>query len=120
MEYDEIKKILLAIPDPVEKLETVMDFSRHLAPIPQSAACAEISGCASRVRICRADNRFYGWADSALVRGVVAIIISMVDGKTPAQIKETDIGAEFAALRLDLGAGRMNGVNSMIRFLRNL
>ncbi|MDR0741456.1 MAG: SufE family protein [Rickettsiales bacterium] len=120
MEYKEIKNILLGISDPVEKLEMVMDFGRGLAAMPDSAACAEISGCASVVRICRQDNNFYGWADSALVRGIVAIIIAMIDGKTPAQIKEMNLRAEFAALQINLGAGRQNGVNSMIRFLENL
>jgi cysteine desulfuration protein SufE len=72
------------------------------------------------VRICRDGDDFYGWADSALVRGVVAIILSMVNGKTPAQIREMNLGGEFARLGINLGAGRMNGVNSMIRFLQNL
>jgi cysteine desulfuration protein SufE len=120
MEYAEIKNILLSLSDPVEKLETVMDFGKHLAPIPESAACTEISGCSSLVRLCNQQTQFYGWADSALVRGVVAIIISMVNGKTFQDIKEMDLASEFASLQINLGAGRMNGINSMIRFFKNL
>jgi cysteine desulfuration protein SufE len=120
MKYDEVKEVLSAISDPVEKLETVMDFGKQLAPIPDDADCHEISGCASRVRLCRKDGRFYGWADSALVRGIAAVIIMMVDGRTADQIKQMDLDGEFASLRINLGAGRMNGVNSMIRFLQNL
>ena len=59
-------------------------------------------------------------ADSALVRGIVAIIVAMVDGKTSDEIKNMDLGGEFEGLNLNLGAGRLNGVNSMIRFLQNL
>ncbi|MDR0727241.1 MAG: SufE family protein [Rickettsiales bacterium] len=120
MEYTEIKNILFVITDPVEKLEMVMDFGKRLEPIPESATCTEISGCASLVRVCHQGQSFYGWADSALVRGVVAIVISMVNGKTPDEIKEMDLAGEFASLQINLGAGRMNGVNSMIRFLKNL
>ena len=120
MTYDEIKQILSIISDPVEKLEMVMDLGAHIAPVPDNAVCSEISGCASRVEICRVDNHFYGVADSALVRGVVAIIISMVDGKTPDEIKQMDLSQMFADLNINLGAGRLNGVNSMIRFLKNL
>jgi sulfur transfer protein SufE len=44
----------------------------------------------------------------------------MVDGKTAQEIKNMDLLSEFQSLNLNLGAGRLNGVNSMIRFLQNL
>ena len=44
----------------------------------------------------------------------------MVDGHTPDEIKQMDLAGMFSALGLPLGAGRLNGVNSMIRFLQNL
>lgn len=120
MTYAEIKKSLAMITDPVEKLELVMDLGRALPDVPASAVCNEIVGCASWVEICRDGDRFYGRADSAMVRGIVAIITAMVDGKTPQQIREMDLAGEFAGLNINLGAGRLNGVNSMIRFLQNL
>lgn len=120
MTYDEIKNMLSLVSNPVDKLEMVMDFGAHITPVPDGAVCSEITGCASRVEICRIGNRFFGTADSALVRGVVAIIIAMVDGKTPAEIKQMDLSGMFLDLNINLGAGRLNGVNSMIRFLQNL
>ena len=120
MTYAEIKNMLSVVSDPVEKLELVMDIGAHLSPVPSDAMCNEITGCASRVEICRKGNQFFGNADSALVRGIVAIIISMVDGKTPTEIKQMDLVDMFMALNINLGAGRLNGVNSMIRFLSNL
>ncbi len=118
--YSEIKKLLSNIDDPVMKLEVVMDMGGQLPSIPSDAACTEIYGCASRVQICRVGNNFYGAADSALVRGIVAVILSMVDGKTPDEIRKINLRAEFSGLGLNLGAGRLNGVNSMISFLENL
>ena len=118
--YDEMKNMLVGVDDAAMKLELVMDFGRRMQDVPENAICSEIVGCASFAEICRAGNNFYGRADSALVRGVVAIITAMVDGKTPDEIKNMDIGAEFSGLNLALGAGRLNGVNSMIRFLKNL
>ena len=118
--YQDMKSILLAIENPVEKLEMVMDFGRCLAPVPDGAACNEIVGCTSQVEICCKDNHFYGKADSALVRGIVAILIAMVDGKSGQEIKTMDIGAEFGTLNINLGAGRLNGLESMIRFFHNL
>lgn len=120
MTYDEMKNLLNSIADPVQKLELVMDFGAHMPPPPENAECHDIIGCASRAQICISGNNFYGVADSALVRGVVAIITAMVNGKSPQEIKKMDISGEFAGLQLNLGVGRLGGVNSMIRFLQNL
>ena len=120
MDYAQIKNILSEITDPVMRLEVVMDLGTHLAPVPGTAVCHDIVGCASSVQICQAGNRFYATADAALVRGIVAILIAMVDGKNPDEIRQMDLTGEFQRLNLNLGAGRLNGVNSMIRFLQNL
>lgn len=120
MTYDEIKNMLSVVSDPATKLELVMDFGAHIAPVPTDAECSEIKGCASRVEICRKNNKFFATADSALVRGIVAIIIAMVDGKSPDDIRKMDLLGMFTDLHINLGAGRLNGVNSMIRFLQNL
>jgi len=120
MTYDEIKKTLLAINDATLRLEMVMDIGNQMEPVPSGAVCSEILGCASRVEICRRGNQFFGVADSAIVRGIVAIMISMVNGKSPSEIKQMDLFGMFNALNINIGAGRLNGVNSMIRFLQNL
>lgn len=118
--YEDMKKMLAVVDDPVMRLEMVMDFGAHLDAVPESAQCHEIDGCASHVEICRCGNNFYATADSAIVRGIAAIMVAMVDGHTAEEIRAMDIAGEFAGLHLNLGAGRLNGVNSMIRFLQNL
>ncbi len=120
MKFEQIKKTLESIIDPVEKLEFVMDLGKELTPVPSAAQCTEILGCTSFVQICREKNNFYGTADSAIVRGILYIILSMVDGKTPDEIRQMDPEKMFAELKLNIGAARLNGVNSMIRFLKNL
>ncbi len=120
MQYAEIKRILSMISDPVEKLDAVIDFGAHMPDVPGTAQCTDIVGCSSFAQICRDGNRFYGRADSALVRGIVAIIVAMVDGQSPDQIKKMDLGQEFKSLNLNLGTARLGGVDSMIRFLQNL
>ena len=120
MTYDEIKNALSLVDSPVEKLEMVMDIGKTLLPVPDDAVCSEITGCASLVKICKSNNRFYGLADSAMVRGIVAIILSMIDGKNVAEIKKMDIMEKFNKLNLNFGASRLNGIQSMIRFFENL
>ena len=120
MTYAEIKNALSLVQNPVEKLEMVMDIGKTLLPVPENATCTEIMGCASLVKICQSDNHFYGVADSAMVRGIVAIILSMVDGKTQDEIKKIDLMREFNSLDLNFGAARLNGIQSMISFFHNL
>jgi sulfur transfer protein SufE len=120
MNYADMKNLLNSVSDPMMKLELVMDFGKKLSPVPQNATCTEIVGCTSFVEICRDGNRFYGRADSSIVAGIVAIFIAMVDGKKDAEIKNMNLAQEFRELNLQLGAGRLNGVNSMIRFFQNL
>lgn len=120
MNYGEIKQVLLTVDDPVQKLEIVMDLGKSLPAVPENAKCEEISGCASVVRICRDGDHFYGWADSALVRGLVAIIMAMIDGMSVDQIRNLDMRGEIAGLNFNLGAGRLNGLNSILGFFENL
>jgi len=121
MKFEEIRNIMSQITDPVEKLEFVMDVGKTLPAIPAGASATEIKGCASRVEIYRdSENNYSGSADSALVRGIVAIILSMIQGKSPDEIRDMDLPGEFAGLDLQLGAGRMNGVQGVISFLTGL
>lgn len=120
MKYDEIKKSLSFVQTDEDKLEMVMDFGKNLEPVPDDAKCNEILGCTSFVKICEKDGRFYGFADSMMVRGIVAIILSMVDGKNLDEIRNFDFLSEFKSLDLHFGASRLNGIQSMISFFHNL
>ena len=120
MKYADIKNALSLIDNPVEKLEMVMDLGKSLETVPEDAKCNEIFGCSSFVQICEKDGRFYGRADSMMVRGIVAIILALVDGKSLSEIKQMDLAGEFSSLNLNFGAGRLNGIQSMISFFKNL
>ena len=120
MKYAEIKKSLDSLENPVDKLEFVMDLGKTLETVPENAKCNEIIGCSSFVEICHKDGHFYGRADSLMVRGIVAIILSLVDGKSADEIKNFDLETEIKALKLNFGAARLNGIQSMINFFKNL
>ena len=113
MSFEDIKKLLEMLDNPVSRLEAVMDIGKNLGAIPSDAVCHEIKGCTSFVQICRKENNFYATADSAIVRGIVAILVSMVDGKSPDEIKKMNLDKMFADLNINIGAARLNGVNSM-------
>jgi sulfur transfer protein SufE len=108
MDYKEIKFFLGQIDDPVQRLEFVMDLGKALAPIPQNSACTDILGCTSHVQICKSGDLFYGTADSAMVRGIVAIILAMANDKVK------NIRSEFDSLNLNFGVSRLNGIKGII------
>lgn len=120
MNYEQIKNMLSLVQNPTEKLEIVMDIGKTLEKVPSDSKCSEIFGCTSFVQICEKDGCFYGVADSMMVRGIVAIILSMVNGKTKDEIKKIDMESEFKSLNLQFGAARLNGIKSMISFFQNL
>lgn len=120
MNYNQMKNLLMTVDNPVERLELMMDFGRELQKIPDGADCVEILGCASFVQICQKNGDFYACADSDIVRGIVAIVLAMIDGKNIDEIKQMDIIAEFKSLNINLGAGRLNGLNSIADFFKKL
>lgn len=120
MKFEQIKNLIDMVDDPVEKLEIVLDLGKNLPVPPADSECNEIVGCTSVVHICRRGNEFYGTADSKLVAGILTIILSMVDGHSIDEIRNMPIAQMFADLKINIGASRLNGVNSMIRFLKNL
>jgi len=120
MVYSDVKHSLMIITDPVEKLEYVMEIGKGLKCIPDKSTCTEILGCTSFVQICRYKNKFYGTADSEMVKGILEIFLLMIEDKTITEIKNMDLLAEFSSLNLNFGAGRLNGIQSIVSFFSNL
>jgi len=64
----------------------------------------------SRLEI-RADS------DAMIVKGLIAVLLTVYDGKTPREIMETDIAGVFTRLGLDehLSSARKNGLAGMVK-----
>lgn len=81
-----------------------------------------IAGCQSQVWIdmqLQSDGTitFAGDSDAAIVKGLVAIVIILFQGKTPQQILALDVKSFFEQLALEqhLTPSRTQGLNAMIR-----
>jgi cysteine desulfuration protein SufE len=61
--------------------------------------------------------RFVADSDAHIVRGLVALVLRMFDGKRPQDILTFDVQGSLARLGLDkhLSPGRSNGLHSMIK-----
>jgi len=113
------------IDDWEERYRYVIELGRALPPLPSDlqSEANKVQGCASQVwldsRVDRSGPEprlaLRGDSDAHIVRGLVALMIAMFDGKTPREASETDALALYTKLGLaeHLTPQRSNGVRAM-------
>jgi cysteine desulfuration protein SufE len=110
-----------------QRYRHVIDLGRGLEPLTASehAEANKVRGCASQVWLVtepQADGtlRFRGDSDAHIVRGLIAILLQLYGGRTPAEILGFDAKAAFERLGLSgaLSAQRSNGLFSMVERIR--
>lgn len=64
--------------------------------------------------------RYTGDCDTAIIRGVLAILMTLFSGKTAAEIEQIDVGVLFARLHLQehLSPNRYVGVHAIVEKMR--
>ncbi|MCC6734652.1 MAG: SufE family protein [Bauldia sp.] len=108
-----------------DKYRYLIELGRGLEPLPDAERNADnkVSGCTSQVWLwTRVEDgtaprlRFVGDSDAHIVKGLVAVVLTLFDGKTATEIAGIDPEAAFR--RLDLAAHlsqqRSNGLRSMV------
>ena len=110
-----------------ERYRYVIDLGRELAPLSDAERCEanKVRGCASQVWLVTEPQpdghvRFRGDSDAHIVRGLIAVLLRLVSGHTPAEILAFDSKAAFERLGLKghLSAQRSNGLASMVARIR--
>jgi cysteine desulfuration protein SufE len=127
---DEIRDNFEVLDEWDDRYRYVIELGRMLEPMPEAehSAANKVQGCVSQVwlskRIDR-DNgapvlRYRGDSDAHIVRGLVAITLSLYSGRTPREILATDALAVFDefGLREHLTPQRSNGLRSMVERIR--
>ena len=117
---------LLGDPSDPERYRHVIDLGKTLAPMTDAERGEDnkVRGCASQVWLVteRMGDRlvFRGDSDAHIVRGLVAILLRLYSGRTPAEILAFDPKAAFARLGLAgaLSQQRSNGLFSMVERIR--
>jgi len=128
---DEIVSNFELLDDWEERYRYVIELGRMMEPLPDEAhtEANKVKGCASQVWLeTRLDHtngkpvlHLLGDSDAHIVRGLVALMISLYDGKTPEEALATDALALFKELGLaeHLTPQRSNGVRSMVERIRH-
>ena len=110
-----------------ERYRYVIDLGKGLAPLsePERSEANKVRGCASQVwlvteRTPDGTLRFRGDSDAHIVRGLIAILMSLYSGRAPAEILAFDAESAFNRLGLTgaLSRQRSNGLFSMVERIR--
>ncbi len=105
-----------------DRYRQLIQLSRQLPALPEELKCAEIelSGCENRVwlssqQLPDGTLHFYGDSEGRIVRGLLAVLLTATEGKTPAQLLAQWLNApvDTLGLRAKLSASRSSGLQAL-------
>ncbi|CVA00335.1 Uncharacterized sufE-like protein ygdK [Serratia marcescens] len=105
-----------------DRYRQLIMLAKRLPPLPEALRSEEmaLSGCENRVWLGHqlledGTLHFYGDSEGRIVRGLLAVLLTEVEGKTPQQIAALDPLALFdrLALRAQLSATRSGGLAAL-------
>jgi cysteine desulfuration protein SufE len=123
----ELEEVFALLGDWEERYRHVIDLGRDLAPLTEAerSEANKVRGCASQVWLVTEPGeartlKFRGDSDAHIVRGLIAILMELYSGRTPAAILAFDAKAALTRLGLTeaLSRQRSNGLFSMIERIR--
>jgi cysteine desulfuration protein SufE len=131
MKIDEIRDNFALLDDWDDRYRYVIELGRTLEAMPEAehSTANKVQGCASQVwlsrQIARGDGEpvlnYLGDSDAHIVRGLIAILLTLYSGHTPQQILATDAISVFDefGFREHLTPQRSNGLRSMVERIRS-
>ena len=125
MNFDQIKEDLNLFTDWEDRYGYIIDLGKQISlPDEKKTDENKVNGCASQVWL---DMRWHepnntkvfnieGDSDALIVKGLIAILLSLYQGKPLVQTQAIDPKVEFEKLGLNshLSSQRSNGLKSMI------
>ncbi|QFU17109.1 SufE family protein [Microvirga thermotolerans] len=114
-----------------ERYRYLIELGRMMEPLPPEAHvdANKVKGCASQVWLVTTTDatggeprlHLVGDSDAHIVRGLVALLIALYEGKTAREALATDALGLFKSLGLaeHLTPQRSNGVRSMVERIRH-
>jgi cysteine desulfuration protein SufE len=132
MSIDTIRADFALLDEWEDRYRYLIELGRGLPPLPEALRtdANKVRGCVSQVWLASAVRRagngaapvleFQGDSDAHIVRGLVAVLFALVQGKTSQEVLGADAKALFAELGLTehLTPQRSNGFFSMVERIR--
>jgi cysteine desulfuration protein SufE len=128
-DVDQVREDFEFLEEWEDRFGYVIDLGKRLPPMPPGSQNdgTKVTGCQASVWLMtqRADDgtlTIRAMSDAHIVNGLIAILLSLYDGKTPAEVLATDAETFFRELGLEehLSPTRRNGLHSMIGRVRDL
>lgn len=131
---DNIRSDLALFDDWEDRYRYIIELGKSLEAFPEEhrTDANKVRGCASQVWLVSSLRRpspdapavldLKGDSDAHIVRGLVAVLLAVYQGKTPAEALSTDARSVFAefGLKEHLTPQRSNGFSSMVeRIMRD-
>jgi cysteine desulfuration protein SufE len=114
-----------------DRYRYVIELGRTLEPMPEAEHSPEnkVQGCVSQVWLSRKLDRngggavlkYLGDSDAHIVRGLIAILLTLYSGRSPQDILATDAVGVFDefGFRDHLTPQRSNGLRAMVERIRS-
>ena len=123
---DDIVDIFELLGDWDQRYQYLIELGEKLPPMPGKLKTGDnrVKGCMSQVWISAylEDDKikFHGDSDTSVIKGILALLISLCDGLTAQQIQALDMDEIFTALNLDehLSPNRHFGVYAMFDLMK--
>ena len=128
---DEIKDNFELLEDWDDRYRYVIELGRTLTPMPDAehSAANKVNGCASQVWLSRQLRdeagepvlTYLGDSDAHIVRGLIAILLALMSGRSARDILATDPIQVFDQLgfKEHLTPQRSNGLRAMVERIRS-
>ena len=106
-----------------DRYRTLIDLGRALEPMPDAlkTEATKVRGCSASVWVYPTQNgdgvlHFLADSNAAITKGVVALVLAVVQDRAPAEIAAMDIAAALAPFNLarELSSNRTQGIPNMI------
>ena len=112
-----------------QRYHYIIELGEKLSVMPAQLMVSEnnVRGCMSTVYVSAYRDeddsqliRFHGYCDTSIIRGVLAILIQLAEGKTAKQIDQLDVDELFARLHLDehLSPNRHVGIYAIVALMK--
>jgi cysteine desulfuration protein SufE len=125
-QLDELIDIFELLGDWDQRYEYLIELGEKLPVMPDSLKTEDnkVRGCMSRVWICAylddGQVRFDGDSDTPVIKGILALLISLCDGLSAERIQDLDMDQIFKGLQLDehLSPNRHVGVYAIFSLMK--
>lgn len=112
-----------------QRYQYLTELGEKLPPLPEEARIEDnkVKGCMSQVWVHAYPNpdnpeliRFYGDCDTSIIKGVLALLIQLVEDRTAEEIEALDVDEFFEKLKLDehLSPNRHVGIYAIVDLMK--